>query len=492
MSGCESPDHTLKTRLATSQLPLRSGPHTPPIPLDGSSEPADLVALAAGGAAALKRADPALYRMLAQEAGRQRSTLLMVASASGAAPSVLACGGTPVSNVTTEGGPGADYHAGSAVVDDIQRLAVERAQAAFGARYANVQPHSGTSANLSVITSLMSPGDTLLGFELDCGGHLSHGSLASALGRYFNAVPYGLDDRQLIDYDDVHGLAQLHRPRLIISGVGAYPRTIDFARLRAIADEVEAYLLADISQIAGLVAAGLHPSPIDVAHVVTTSTYKQLYGPRGGLILMGRDADAPAPDGRGTLASAIQRAVFPFTQGTPDLAAVAAKARALAIVPTGAFRELMGRVAADAQAVAERLVERGHQLVTGGTDTHMVLVDLRSGHLTAAAAEEALECCGIIVNRNPIAGDTSPARETSGLRLGTNALALRGLGPSEARRCADLVADVLDATTLDDDGGWIMDPLVGARTRRAVADLCARFPLADGEGAGAAGTRAMR
>ncbi|MEU6159967.1 serine hydroxymethyltransferase [Streptomyces sp. NPDC047130] len=451
---------------------------TLPAPLDAAEDRAlpdgsGLTAFAGHAADRLRRTDAALYDLLNRETARQNSTLMMVAASSVADPSVLACGGSPLGNLTAEGYPGARYHGGCQVADEIERLAVQRACTAFGAQDAIVQPHSGSSANLAVLTALLAPGDTLLGLDLDCGGHLTHGSPASVSGRYYDAKGYRLTRDGLLDYDQIRELALDHRPKLIVAGASAYPRTIDFARFREIADEANAYLLADISHIAGLVAAGLHPSPIDHAHVTTTSTYKQLYGPRGGLILLGRDARRAGPE-RGTLASTMRRAVFPFTQGTPDLASVAAKARALHHVAGPGFAELAERLAEGARAIAERLTERGLRLVTGGTDTHMVLLDLRGTGLTGDVAEEALESCGVIVNRNRVPGDTTPVRTTAGLRLGSNTLAARGMDRAAAAECADLVADVLDALRA---GSGTLPEAVRRAARARVAELCARHPL---------------
>ncbi len=263
----------------------------------------------------LSKDDPLLYDLLKREHDRQAGTLTMVAAASIADPSVLVCQGMVTGNVTTEGYPGARYHAGCEIIDEVERLAIERAKKAFSAQYANVQPHSGTSANQIVLFSLLKPGDTFLGQDLNSGGHLSHGAKASVSGQYFNSIGYGLTAEGLIDYDQIYQLALAFKPKLLISGASAYPRSIDFERFREIADKVGAYLLADISHIAGLVVAGEHASPIDHAHFTTTSTYKQLYGPHGGLILMGKDHTNLAPDGRRTLSEMIQRAVFPFFSG---------------------------------------------------------------------------------------------------------------------------------------------------------------------------------
>ncbi|MBX6383267.1 MAG: serine hydroxymethyltransferase, partial [Microbispora sp.] len=417
--------------------------------------------LTARAARTLPETDPVLYALLDAEVRYQNDTLAMVAHASLADPSVLACGAAALANVTAEGYPGNRYHSGCAWLDEVESLAVERAKAAFGARYANVQPHSCSSANLAVLFGLLKPGDPVLGLHLDAGGHLTHGSPASVVGRHFTPVAYGVGPDGFIDYDQVRDLALRHRPKLIIAGASAYPRRLDYAVFRAIADEVGAYLLADISHIAGLVAAGVHPSPIDHAHITTTSTYKQLGGPRGGLILMGRESDAEGPDGRLDLARLMQRAVFPRSQGTLNPAGVAAKARALDLVAKPAFTALARRIAADAAALARALAERGHRVVTGGTDTHMVLLDLSGSGLTGAAAEQALESCGILTNRNRVPGDRLPARVASGLRLGTNILAQRGLTAPDMDRCADLVCRVLAATTALPGTGFELDPAVG-------------------------------
>lgn len=427
----------------------------------------------------LGSADPQLAELLRAEARRQQETLVMVAASSVAHPSVLACGASALTNLTTEGYPGARFHAGCAVADEIELLAIARARTAFGATYANVQPHSGSSANLCVLAALLRPGDVLLGMDLAAGGHLTHGSPASVVGRHYTAVGYGVDRHGLLDYDEIARIADRHRPRLIICGASAYPRTIDFARFRAIADDVGALLLADISHIAGLVVAGVHPSPIDHAHVTTTSTYKQLFGPRGGLILLGGDAGSTASSGGASLAERMQRAVFPAGQGTPDLAAIAAKARALDRLTRPEFRDLARRIVADARALAAALSRYGYRIQTGGTDNHMVLVDLRPARLTGAAAERALEECGIVVNRNRVPGDTTPARIAAGLRLGSNTLALRGFGPDAMDRCAALIDRVLTATTDLGGGRYRLPSQVREQTRAAVRGLCADHPIPD-------------
>lgn len=429
------------------------------------------------GAELLARADPELALLLDAEVGQQSATLALVASASVADPSVLAAGGAALSNVTAEGYPGARYHPGAGWFDKVERLAVERAERAFGACYANVQPHSCSSANQAVLASLVPPGGTFLALDLDAGGHLTHGSPASVTGRHYRAVHYGLDRHGLIDYDQVAELARVHRPRVLIAGASAYPRTIDFARFRAVADSVGAYLVADISHIAGLVAAGEHPSPIDLAHITTTSTYKQLGGPRGGLILIGREHREPGPDGRTSLARLMQRAVFPQSQGTPSPASIAAKARALALVAEPAFKETMRLVVNNAEALAAELAALGHQVLTGGTDNHMVLISVLGRGMTGVVAERALEECGILANRNRIPADSKPPLVTSGLRLGTNILAQRGMGPGEIRGCGRLLHTVLAATRALSDTAYEIDPRVRGEVRAEVAALCEAYPL---------------
>ncbi|RDG36805.1 serine hydroxymethyltransferase [Streptomyces corynorhini] len=433
--------------------------------------------LAHAGLAELHREDPELAGLLDAEVHDQDTTLAMVASSSIAAPSVLAASGSALSNVTAEGYPGARYHPGAVNFDEVERLAVRRATALFGARYANVQPHSCSSANLAVLAALVPPGGTLLGLDLDSGGHLTHGSPASVTGRHYRAVHYGLDTSGRIDYGQVAELAAAHRPAVLIAGASAYPRIIDFARFRRIADSVGAYLLADISHVAGLVAAGEHPSPVDHAHITTTSTYKQLGGPRGGLILSGRDHRAPGPDGRTPLDRLMQQAVFPQSQGTPAPASIAAKARAFALAAEPLFARTARLTVSGARALAAELACRGHRVLTGGTDNHMVLIDLRDSRLTGVVAERALEECGILVNRNRIPDDTRPPLVTSGIRLGCNVLAQRGMGPEHMRECAELMHAVLAATTPLSDTEYVIEPHQRVRLREHVRALCARHPL---------------
>ncbi len=433
--------------------------------------------LAANAATELSEVDPQLYRLLRDDLRAQTETLAMVASTSVAPPSVLACAGAALSNITAEGYPGARFHAGCGVLDEIERLAVERARTAFRAEYANVQPHSGSAANLCVYFGLLQPGDTIMGMDLDCGGHLTHGSTASVTGKYFDSVSYGLDGQGRIDYRHALEQARRHRPKVIVCGASAYPRTPDFARFREIADEVGAYLLADISHIAGLVAAGVHPSPIDHAHITTTSTYKQLCGPRGGLILMGRDVDAPGPNGKSTLRKIMQRSVFPVGQGTPIPGAIAAKARALHHVATPEFGALAHRIASDAETMAAQLVDLGYHVLTGGTDNHMVLLDVMTNGLTGVVAERALESCGILVNKNRIPWDVKSPQVCSGLRIGTNSLALRGISSTEIGYCTELLDTVLGAVKPESDTEYTLPDDVRTRVSNAVAALCRSYPL---------------
>jgi len=433
--------------------------------------------LAQEGLQRLIRDDAGLYELMLMEHRRQLRTLSLVASASVADPSVLLCHASAIGNLTTEGYPGNRFHTGCTVADEIERLAIARARQAFRAAYANVQPHSGTSANQIVMVSLLEPGDAILGMDLKSGGHLTHGSKVSYSGRYFNSIGYGVDREGFLDYQEVERLAKEHRPRMIVCGASAYPRTIDFERFRAIADEVGALLLADISHIAGLVATGEHPSPIDHAHLVTTSTYKQLFGPRGGLILIGKEHALPSPRGKGTLEQAIQAGVFPFFQGTPNLDAVLGKARALHRVCSPQFKELCRAIVSNAQEIATCLASLGYRVLTGGTDNHTVLVSLLEKGLTGRVAEKVLEECGLLVNRNLISADSKPASICSGIRIGTNTLAARGMRLKEMRRCAALLDRVITSTRVHSDTEGELPEETKSFIRREVEGLCEEFPL---------------
>ena len=369
--------------------------------------------------------------------------LPLVAYASCAEPSILAAGATDLGNVTAEGYPGERFHPGCENLDSIEELAIARAKELFHAEYANVQPHSGSQANLAVLNSLLQPGDPIMGLDLDAGGHLTHGSKASSVGRSYDVKSYGLDAQGLIDRNEVEKIALEHRPKLIFAGASAYSRTIDYAFFRRIADSVGAILVADISHVSGLVASGAIPSPVNVAHITTSSTYKQLAGPRGGLILTGTRSESDSWS-KTKLENAIKRGVFPRTQGTLNPQAVAAKARTFAFAGTPQFREWMFRVLSTAKCLAVALQDKGFVLQSGGTDTHMVLADLRNTSLTGIDMQNGLEEVGILANKNRIPGDHRPPQVCSGIRFGTNIVAQRGWSDSDMTLCAELVAQVRD------------------------------------------------
>jgi glycine hydroxymethyltransferase len=410
----------------------------------------------------LQAADPALAVILSREAVRQASTLDLIASESIPSQPVRAAQASMASGKTAEGYPGGRYHTGTGIVDDLERLAIERAKAVFGAEGANVQPNSGVNANLAVYEALLRPGDPVLAMDLAHGGHLSHGASASITGKAYRFRHYGVDPvTETIDLATVRAIALEHRPRLLVTGGSSYPRLTAYAGLRAIADEVGAWLLVDMAHIAGLVAARVIPSPVPFADVVTFTTYKTLLGPHGGVILS-----------RGTLAAKIDRGVFPGTQGTPSFGMMAAKAVCLGFAATPAFRDRMQLVLDDASALAAALAGRGYRLVAGGTDTHQVLLDLRSVGLTGDVADVALEAAGILTNRNVIPFDPGTPKVPSGLRLGLTAAAQRGIGPAEMAGVASMIDRVLRAPA---------DANVGGSVAAEVAALLADHPI---EGAG--------
>ncbi len=437
-----------------------------------------LESFSAAGWQRVAATDGVLYDLLESEHRRQTEVLMMVASSSVAEAGALACAASTAINVTAEGYPGRRFQAGCQFIDAIEELAVDRAKAAFGARYANVQPHSATVANQVVMFSLLAPGDTILGLDLKSGGHLSHGSKASVSGKYFHSLSYGLDSSGHIDFESVRRLAVEQRPKLIICGTTAYSRTLDFSRFRRIADETGAYLLADMTHIAGLVAAGLHPSPIDQAHFTTTCTYKQLGGPRGGLILMGRDHDAAGPRNLPSLAAVIDRGVFPLLQGAISPSSIAAKAFALARLGTAEFRALAERILSCSRGLVQALTAAGYALVGGGSDNHIVLVDLTARGISGLIAERALEQCGIIVNKNLVPGDPRPAAVGSGIRLGVNSLAARGMTAAEMPECASLIDRVLGAARAQSDTDFVLDAAIRQSVAERARALCHRFPLA--------------
>jgi len=437
----------------------------------------DLTRFASQAADRLQKVDPELYGILDAEYSRQANVLTMVASSSIADPAALICEAMPAMNVTAEGYPGARFHAGCRHIDQIESLAIERAKTAFGARYANVQAMSATSANEVVMFSILKPGDTLMGLELDSGGHLTHGSKASISGQVFNAVGYGLTKDERIDYDQMRSLALEHKPKLIICGTTAYTRSIDWARFRAAADEVGAYVLADITHIAGLVAAGLHSSPIDHAHFTTTCTHKQMYGGRGGLVMIGKDYDQLAPDSKLTLAGMIQKKIFPFFQGAPNQANIASKARCLAYVASPEFKAVAQRIVDLADGLARAFAEKGYRVVFGGTENHIVVVDVMQKGITGVNAEKALEECGIVVNKNRIPYDQNPPSVTSGIRLGTNGLAIRLMEVSDMFACVDLIDEVLRGLKQTSDTSYELDPALQASVEARVRAIAKRCPI---------------
>jgi len=381
----------------------------------------------------LKHADPELALAMDKEAERQRNNVVLIASENYVSRAVLEAQGSHLTNKYAEGYPGRRYYGGCEFVDIAEQLAIDRAKALFGAGHVNVQPHSGSQANMAAYFSLLKPGDTVLGMRLDQGGHLTHGSPVNFSGNLYNFVGYGVDrETELIDYEEVEKLALEHKPKLIVAGYTAYPRSIDFAKFRQIADLVEAKLMVDMAHISGLIAAGVHPSPLPYAQVVTSTTHKTLRGPRGALILCDGD-----------LARSVDRAVFPFSQGGPFMHVIAAKAVAFSEASTQGFREYQQAVVANAKALAEGLVRNGLRVVSGGTDNHLVLVDVTPLGVTGQEAEEALSQVNITVNKNAIPFDTKPPRVTSGLRLGTPAVSSRGFGVSEIQSIADVIGSVL-------------------------------------------------
>jgi glycine hydroxymethyltransferase len=413
--------------------------------------------------ASLASGDPAIAGLIERELHRQQTHLELIASENFASRAVMEAQGSVLTNKYAEGLPHKRYYGGCEHVDAIEELAIERARELFGAAWANVQPHSGAQANFAVFLALLQPGDTILGMDLSHGGHLTHGSPVNVSGKWFRAVHYGVDrDSQQLDMAAVRTLALEHRPKLIVCGYSAYPRTIDFAAFRAIADEVGAYLLADIAHIAGLVAAGLHPSPLPHCHVVTTTTHKTLRGPRGGLILC-NDAE---------FGRQFDKAVFPGTQGGPLEHVVAAKAVAFGEALQPSFRRYGEQVIANAQALAGRLIERGIAVVSGGTENHLVLLDLRSIGMTGKVADLLVSDVHITANKNTVPFDPESPFVTSGLRLGTAACTTRGFDEAAFREVADVIADRL-LNPEDSD--------IEERCRTRVAALCSRFPLYGGQ-----------
>ena len=404
--------------------------------------------------------DPELATALERERTRQEEHIELIASENYASPRVLAAQGSVLTNKYAEGYPGKRYYGGCEYVDVAEQLAIDRAKQLFGADYANVQPHSGSQANAAAYLALIQPGDTLLGMSLDHGGHLTHGAKVNFSGKLFRAVQYGLDPATgEIDYDQVERLAREHRPKLVIAGFSAYSRVIDWARFRRIADSVGAYFLVDMAHVAGLVAAGVYPNPVPIADVVTTTTHKTLRGPRGGLILARPNEE---------ITKKLNSLIFPGTQGGPLMHVIAAKAVAFLEALQPEFVAYQKQVVANARAMAAALIDRGHRIVSGGTDNHLFLVDLVERNVTGKDADAALGRANITVNKNTVPNDPRSPFVTSGLRIGSPAVTTRGFREDEMRLLAGWIADVLD--DVGSEG-------VIARTRRSVLELCGRFPV---------------
>ena len=409
--------------------------------------------------------DPEIAEVLGLEMGRQRNQIELIASENIASKAVLEVQGSVLTNKYAEGYPGRRYYGGCEHVDIAESLAIERVKKLYDCAYANVQPNSGSQANQAVMTALIKPGDMILGMSLAAGGHLTHGAKPNQSGKWFNAVQYGVrEDDHLIDYDEVESLAKEHKPQLIIAGGSAYPRIIDFKRFREIADAVGAYLLVDMAHISGLVAGGAHPSPLPYADAVTTTTHKTLRGPRGGLILTNNE----------DLGKKFNSAIFPGIQGGPLMHVIAAKAVAFGEALQPDYKVYIQQVVQNAKALADTLVGHGFDIVSGGTDNHLVLVDLRPKGLTGDVAEAAMERAFITCNKNGVPFDPAPPMVTSGVRLGTPAGTTRGFGVAEFQKVGDLIARVLDAVAAN--GGDAV-PEEEAAVRAEVEALCARFPI---------------
>jgi glycine hydroxymethyltransferase len=412
----------------------------------------------------LAERDPDLYAAVRGELARQQDQIELIASENIVSRAVLEAQGSVLTNKYAEGYPGRRYYGGCEFVDVAERLAIDRAKALFGCAYANVQPHSGSQANQQVFFAVMQPGDTFLGMSLAAGGHLTHGAAPNQSGKWFNAVQYGVRKQDaLIDFDEVESLAKEHKPKLILAGGSAYPREIDFAYFREICDSVGALLMVDMAHFAGLVAGGVHPSPLGYADVVTTTTHKTLRGPRGGMILA-NDED---------LGKKINSSVFPGTQGGPLMHVIAAKAVSFGEALTPEFKSYAAAVKDNARILAEALLAEGVDIVSGGTDTHLMLVDLRPKELTGKAAEASLERAGITCNKNAVPFDPEKPFVTSGVRLGTPAATTRGFGPAEWRSVGAWIGEVLNGLKENPDDNSATEQAV----RGKVADLCRRFPI---------------
>ena len=405
----------------------------------------------------VKKTDPALAQVIEDELARQNSHIELIASENWVSHAVMAAMGSPLTNKYAEGYPGKRYYGGCECVDVAENLAIERAKELFGCDYANVQPHSGAQANMAVFFAMVNPGDTVMGMNLDHGGHLTHGSPVNMSGKYFNIVPYGVNDEGFIDYDELRRIALEAKPKLIIAGASAYARTIDFKKFREVADEVGAYLMVDMAHIAGLVAAGLHPSPIPYADVVTTTTHKTLRGPRGGLILANEEAAKKFN---------FNKAIFPGTQGGPLMHVIAAKAVSFKEALSDEFKAYQKQIIDNAQALAKGLMDRGIHIVSGGTDNHLMLVDLINLNLTGKQAEKMLDEVNITCNKNTIPNDPQSPFVTSGIRLGTPSVTTRGLKEEDM----DAVAEAIALTLKDFEANK-------EKAKAIISGITAKYPL---------------
>lgn len=405
---------------------------------------------------AVKNTDQEIYDSMMRELNRQEHNIELIASENFVSPAVMQAMGSHLTNKYAEGYPGKRYYGGCQFVDEVEELARERAKKLFGAEHANVQPHSGAQANTAVYFGVLEPGDTILGMNLSHGGHLTHGSPVNLSGKYFNIVPYGVSEKdEKIDYDKLSDLAQEHRPKMIVAGASAYPRTIDFAKFREIADSVDAYLMVDMAHIAGLVAAGLHPNPVPYAHFTTTTTHKTLRGPRGGMILCSEE-----------YAKIVDKAIFPGTQGGPLMHVIAAKAVSFHEALQPEFKEYQKQIVKNAAALAKTLTDNGLRLVSGGTDNHLMLVDVGEKEKTGKEIEALLDTVNITVNKNTIPFETLSPFVTSGIRIGTPSVTTRGMKETEMETIGKLIADMILSGEASSD-----------KVKKSVSELCEAFPL---------------
>ncbi|BAQ76705.1 glycine hydroxymethyltransferase [Pseudomonas sp. Os17] len=428
------------------------------------------------GLADLRAEDTELASILDAEVTRQHRTLSLVSSSCAAGPRSLAASASALVNVTVEGAPGRRHYSGCENVDRVEALAIRRARELFSAQYACVQSHSASNAIYQVLTALAEPGDTILGMALEQGGHLAHGRVEAFTEANYKAVRYGTTSQGEIDYAEVRQLAMAHRPRIIICGATAHSRVVDFQRFRAIADEAGAIVLADISHIAGLVATGRHPSPIDAAHVTITCTHKQLAGPRGGLILSGRDADTKVPGLRSSFRRVLEQAVSPGMQGAPAVNVIAAKAAALGYAMSPLFDAYMGRIRATADEMACAFMERDYEVVGGGTENHTILLRLRGG-ISGSIAESALEKCGIIVSKKRGPRENRSSFAANGLCIGTGSIAQRHVDAQGCRQIVDLVCRILDQVQPHGEQKYTLEPGLQEQFRQQTEALCAMYPI---------------